>query len=186
MRWFLLPLLAAASPAFAESPAISPTEAPMKALALTQLDGTPLAKGALEGKAVLFVNVASKCGFTRQYDGLQALYAAQKDSGLVVVGVPCNQFGAQEPGKPEEIASFCKLTYGVEFPMLEKQDVNGAGRSDLYKWLVGSEAGGGKDIGWNFEKFLVDRNGNVVGRYPSKVEPSDAALKADIAKALAR
>ncbi|MCB9692612.1 MAG: glutathione peroxidase [Alphaproteobacteria bacterium] len=152
---------------------------------LVQLDGQPMPKATLEGKVVLFVNVASKCGFTRQYDGLQALYAKYRDQGLVVVGAPCNQFGAQEPGSPEEIATFCRMTYGVEFPMLEKQDVNGPERSALYTKLVASPAGGGKDIGWNFEKFLVGRDGRVIARFDSKTEPDAAELVSTIEKALA-
>lgn len=139
---------------------------------------------AIAGKAVLFVNVASKCGYTPQYEGLQALYTQYKDKGLTIVGVPCNQFGAQEPGSAEEIASFCKLNYGVDFPLLEKQDVNGAARSALYTQLISSPAGGGADVKWNFEKFLVAPNGEVVGRFPSKVAPNDPALAAAIEKVL--
>lgn len=152
---------------------------------VTALDGNPLPADVLEHRVVLFVNVASKCGFTPQYDGLQALYAGRKDQGLVVVGVPCNQFGAQEPGSSDEIASFCRVNYGVDFPLLEKQEVNGAGRSALYQWLVGSEAGGGDDVRWNFEKFLVGRDGQVIGRYGSQVTPADDALTGAIDQALA-
>jgi glutathione peroxidase-family protein len=163
-------------PAYAQEVAVNP----LSTLALTRLDGSAMPPGELAGKVVLFVNVASQCGYTPQYEGLQALYQAKKDRGLVIVGVPCNQFGGQEPGGKEEIASFCKLNYGVTFPLLEKQDVNGAGRSGLYRWLV---AGGG-DVKWNFEKFLVDRTGKIVGRYPSKVGPNDPALLAAIDGAL--
>lgn len=151
---------------------------------LVQLDGEPMPEATLKDKVVLFVNVASKCGYTRQYDGLQALYAKYRDRGLVVVGAPCNQFGGQEPGSAEQIATFCRMTYGVEFPMLEKQDVNGTGRSALYTKLIGSEVGGGTDIRWNFEKFLVGRDGKVIARYGSKTEPDDAELVAAIEKAL--
>ena len=105
-------------------------------LQLTRLDGSKLPASELSGKAVMFVNVASACGYTRQYEGLQALYEARKDDGLVIVGVPCNQFGAQEPGSAEEIATFCKTNFGVTFPLLAKQEVNGAGRSALYKSLA--------------------------------------------------
>ncbi len=149
---------------------------PMEALALTSIQGEPFDLAQLAGKAVLFVNVASKCGYTKQYDGLQALYEAKKDEGLVIVGVPCNQFGGQEPGTPEEIVTFCRMNYGVTFPLLEKQDVNGADRSALYQWLIGSEAGGGKNVGWNFEKFLVSPDGQVTQRFGSRVTPDDAAL----------
>lgn len=185
-----LVLFATAMPASASQPdSVEPTatEAHLMSLpTLTALDGTPLAADTLDNKVVLFVNVASKCGFTPQYDGLQALYAAKKDQGLVIVGVPCNQFGAQEPGSPTEIASFCRMNYGVDFPLLEKQDVNGGDRSELYQWLVGSEAGGGKDVRWNFEKFLVGKSGQVIDRYTSQVKPSDDGLVAAIDAALAR
>ena len=151
---------------------------------LVQIDGTPLDPAAIHGKAVLFVNVASKCGYTPQYEGLQALWSTYKARGLVVVGTPCNQFAGQEPGKPEEIASFCKLNYGVDFPLLEKADVNGPKRSALYSLLVGSPAGGGKDIGWNFEKFLVARDGKVVARWGSKVKPDAPELVTAIERVL--
>ena len=156
----------------------------LKTTTLVGLDGQPLPAEAIAGKAVLFVNVASKCGYTPQYEGLQALYTQYKDKGLTIVGVPCNQFGAQEPGSAEEIASFCKLNYGVDFPLLEKQDVNGAARSALYTQLISSPAGGGADVKWNFEKFLVAPNGEVVGRFPSKVAPNDPTLTAAIEKVL--
>lgn len=154
-------------------------------LSLTALDGSPVDPATLKGKVVLVVNVASKCGFTHQYEGLEKLYSARKADGLVVLGVPCNQFGGQEPGSAEEIATFCRTTYGVDFPMLEKQDVNGGSRSELYTRLVGSEAGASKDIGWNFEKFLVGRDGAVVGRYGSSVAPGSDALTTAITTALA-
>lgn len=153
--------------------------------ALTTLTGQPLPPETLTGKVVLFVNVASRCGYTRQYAGLQALFAELKGRDFVIVGVPCNQFGKQEPGTAEEIQSFCSLTYGVDFPMLQKQDVNGADRSPLYAQLVGSAAGGGADIKWNFEKFLVGRDGAVIARYGSKVTPADPDLRAAIEAALA-
>ena len=156
----------------------------MPDLTLTQLDGAPLDKANLDGKVVLYVNVASKCGFTPQYEGLQALHDTYAEKGFTVVGVPCNQFGGQEPGSPQQIANFCQKNYGVTFPMLEKQDVNGAARSPLYDWLVNSEAGAGKNIGWNFEKFLVDRQGRVVAHWDSRTAPQDAAITGAIEKAL--
>lgn len=149
-------------------------------LSLTALNGDPLPKDTLDGKVVLFVNVASRCGYTPQYEGLEALYQSRKDKGLVIVGAPCNQFGGQEPGSAEEIATFCKLNYGVTFPLLAKQDVNGGERSALYSALVGSEAGNGTDIKWNFEKFLVNREGQVVGRYGSGTKPQSEELTAAI------
>ncbi|MCP4808070.1 MAG: glutathione peroxidase [Proteobacteria bacterium] len=153
---------------------------------LTQLDGTPLPAEVLEGRVVLFVNVASKCGFTPQYTGLQSLFEEYEDRGLVLVGVPCNQFGKQEPGSSEEIASFCSLNYGVEFPLLEKQDVNGPDRSPLYDRLIDSDVGGGAKVQWNFEKFLVGRDGTVRNRFGSRTAPEDAELRAAIEAALVR
>lgn len=176
-------LSAAPAPAPA-SPSGSPMSASISSLSLRGLSGQPLESELLAGKVVLFVNVASKCGFTPQYKGLQALYEAHKGDGLVIVGVPCNQFGAQEPGTPEQIEGFCQLNYGVSFPLLEKQDVNGGGRSALYSALVSSPAGGGADVKWNFEKFLVGRDGKVIGRYPSSVAPDAPELLAAIKAAL--
>lgn len=152
---------------------------------MVSLDGSAFDPAALSGKVVLFVNVASKCGFTGQYEGLQALYAAHRDAGLVVVGVPCNQFGWQEPGSSGEIASFCRMTYGVDFPMLDKQSVNGKDRSPLYRWLVGSAVAGGSDVRWNFEKFLVGRDGLVRARFRSQEAPRGGALEAAVLAALA-
>ena len=146
-------------------------------MTLTGVDGTKIEAKQFDGKALLFVNVASKCGYTSQYAGLQALYETYKDQGLEIVGVPCNQFGGQEPGSAEEIQTFCKLNYGVKFTLLEKQDVNGENRSKLYQTLVTSDKGNGTNIRWNFEKFLVDKNGNVVGRFNSAVKPDSVELK---------
>lgn len=156
-----------------------PLPAPLPLLAGGALDAA-----ALAGRAALFVNVASRCGLTPQYAGLQALHDRLHERGLAVIGVPCNQFGAQEPGTPEEITSFCSASYGVTFPLLAKQDVNGPARSPLYRWLLDSEAGGGRDIGWNFEKLLVGRDGEVVARFAPTVRPDDPALLAAIEAAL--
>ena len=147
---------------------------------LTTLEGGPLAADALNGKVVLFVKEASKCGLTPRYDGLVSLDKAYGDRGLVVVGVPCNQFGQQEPGTPDEIKDFAKSKYDVDFTLLAKQDVNGPDRSPLYQFLVGD----GEDIAWNFGKFVVDRAGNVVARFEPLTKPDDADLKAAIEKAL--
>jgi len=136
---------------------------------------------ALDGKLVLVVNVASKCGLTPHYEGLQKLYAGLEPQGFTVVGFPCNQFGAQEPGTPEEIVSFCDMNYGVTFPLTEKIDVNGADQHPIYAWLQTEFPG---DIEWNFEKFLIDRNGKVIKRYPPATTPEDAGLLQDIAEAL--
>lgn len=164
----------------AESAVSSPVSLPLQ-----QLDGSALPAAALQGKVVLFVNVASMCGLTPQYKGLEALYDEKKSDGLVIVGVPCNQFGGQEPGAPAEIASFCQMNYGVSFPLLSKQDVNGTQRSPLYASLVGSAAGGGSDISWNFEKFLVGRDGKVLARFAPTTKPDDPKLRAAIDAALA-
>lgn len=144
------------------------------------LDGTPLDLSAFQGKAVLVVNVASKCGFTKQYDGLQKLHAEWKDRGLVVLGVPSNDFGRQEPGSPEEIATFCRSTYGVDFPLTEKIAVKGEARHPLYAFLT---AGRGEPK-WNFHKYLVGRDGKVLGEFPSKVTPNDPELLAALTAAL--
>lgn len=147
---------------------------------LTTLDGTALAPEALASKVVLFVNVASACGLTPQYSGLVKLDKEYGDRGLVVVGVPCNQFGSQEPGSPEEIQEFTQTKYEVDFTLLEKQDVNGANRSPLYQYLVGD----GPDIAWNFGKFLIGRDGSVLARFEPQTTPDDADLRAAIEKAL--
>jgi len=136
---------------------------------------------ALDGKVVLAVNTASKCGLTPHYAGLQKLYDELSGQGLVVVGFPCNQFGAQEPGTAEDITSFCELNYGVTFPLSEKIDVNGADQHPIYAWLQSEFSG---DIEWNFEKFLIDRNGKVIKRYPPATTPEDSGLLQDIADAL--
>lgn len=160
--------------------------ASLTAIPLTRLDGTPFDQAELQGKVVLFVNVASKCGLTPQYAGLVRLQDRYGAQGFTIVGVPCNQFLGQEPGSAADIASFCSLTYGVDFPLLEKQLVNGAGRGALYQWLVGSEAGRGDDITWNFEKFLVGRDGEVVGRFSPRTLPEDEAVTDAIEAALAK
>ena len=138
-----------------------------------------------KGKVVLIVNTASKCGFTPQFEGLEALWKAYEAKGVVILGFPCNQFGSQDPGSNSEIASFCQLNYGVSFPMMAKVDVNGPAAHPLYKWLVKEAPGilGTKSIKWNFTKFLVGKDGQVIGRYAPTDKP--AGLKADIDKALA-
>ena len=147
---------------------------------LATLDGTPLSEDVIANKVVLFVNVASACGLTPQYAGLMELYNEFKERGFEVIGVPCNQFGAQEPGSPEEIKKFTSSKYDVNFTLLEKQDVNGANRSPLYQFLVGD----GDDISWNFGKFIVGRDGTVVDRFDPKTAPDDVNLRAAIEAAL--
>jgi glutathione peroxidase len=141
------------------------------------LDGKDVPLDTFRGKALLVVNVASKCGFTPQYTGLEAMYRKHKDEGLEVLGFPCDQFGHQEPGDAEEIKNFCSLTYDVTFPMFAKIEVNGSNAHPLWKWMKQQKSGilGLDGIKWNFTKFLIDRNGQVVKRYaptdtPEKIE----------------
>lgn len=144
------------------------------------LDGSERTLNDFAGKVMLIVNVASRCGFTPQYAGLEALYRKHKDAGLVVLGFPCNQFGAQEPGTEAEIQTFCATNYGVSFPMFAKVDVNGANAHALYRHLKSAKPGllGTEAIKWNFTKFLVDRRGEVVARYAPNDKPED--LEQDI------
>jgi glutathione peroxidase len=137
------------------------------------LRGGPADLGQYQGKAVLIVNVASKCGLTPQYEGLERLHERYADRGFVTLGVPCNQFGGQEPGSSDEIASFCSTTYGVTFPMTEKVDVNGDGRHALYEQLTQKPDAEGKagDIQWNFEKFLISPEGEIVARFRPMTDP---------------
>jgi glutathione peroxidase len=135
------------------------------------------------GDVVLVVNTASKCGLTPQYAGLEQLWRSYRDEGLTVLGFPCNQFGAQEPGAEEEIAEFCSANYGVTFPMFAKVEVNGANAHPLYSWLRSERPGeAGEAIEWNFAKFLLDRSGKVIARFAPATEPS--ALRPDIEQAL--
>jgi len=148
-------------------------------------DGSTRSLADHRGKVILVVNTASKCGFTPQYAGLEALWRKHKDAGLVVLGFPCNQFGGQEPGTSDQIASFCSTTYDVTFPVMAKVDVNGDNADPLYAWLK-KEKPGLLSIGvikWNFTKFLIGRNGKVLGRYAPSA--STASLETDIASALA-
>jgi len=145
------------------------------------LAGKPLSLDAYKGKLALVVNTASKCGLTPQYAGLEDLNKKYAGKGLAVLGFPCNQFGAQEPGTAEEIGAFCQKNYGVSFPMFEKIDVNGAGAHPLYQWLKSAAAEAdqpgkkAEDIEWNFAKFLVGRDGKVIRRYSAKTKPEDIA-----------
>lgn len=148
------------------------------------IDGTPDLLGPLRGHVVLAVNVASRCGYTPQYSGLEQLYRGLKAERFVVVGFPCNQFGAQEPGDERQIAQFCSTTYDVTFPMSAKIEVNGPNRHPLYAWLTAAQNGFPGDIGWNFEKFLIGRDGRVLHRYPPGTRPEDKGLMQDIAGAL--
>ncbi|WP_454716205.1 glutathione peroxidase [Caulobacter segnis] len=139
------------------------------------LDGQDVSLADYRGQVLLIVNTASKCGFTPQYEGLEALYKAHKDRGFAVLAFPCNQFGAQEPGNAEEIANFCSLTYDVTFPVMSKIDVNGADAHPLYKFLKKEQKGllGTEAIKWNFTKFLIGKDGEVVERFAPTVKPED-------------
>jgi glutathione peroxidase len=150
------------------------------------LRGGPADLDQYRGKALLIVNVASQCGLTPQYEGLQKLYQTYADRGLMIVGVPCNQFGAQEPGTPDEIAEFCSTMYSVTFPLTEKVEVNGEGRHPLYAQLTATADAEGEagDIQWNFEKFLISPDGERVRRFRPMVKPEDDILVSAIEESL--
>lgn len=155
---------------------------------LARLDGTPgTLRDLTQGRPALLVNVASKCGLTPQYTALEQIHATYADRGFTVVGLPCNQFGGQEPGSSEEIAEFCSATYGVSFPMSEKVEVNGSGRHPVYQDLVQTPDQSGKagDISWNFEKFLVAADGTVLARFAPQVVPDDPRVIAAIEQVVA-
>jgi len=149
-------------------------------IALNTLEGQPQSLSAYKGKVVLAVNVASECGYTPQYAGLQQLYAEQKDRGLVVLGFPCNQFGGQEPGTAAQIETFCQKNYGVTFPLFEKVEVKGPGKAPLYQFLTAKHG----EPAWNFHKYLIGRDGQVIQAFGSKVAPNSPELKAAIEAAL--
>ena len=160
------------------SEAASPLVGTMK-----RIDGSSQDLSAYQGKVVLIVNVASQCGYTSQYAGLQKLYETYKDKGLVILGFPANDFGAQEPGSDGEIAAFCATSYGVTFDMFAKTSVTGANKTPLYQALTESADPSG-EVGWNFEKFLLGRDGQVIGRFKSSIGPEDPKLVAAIKAAL--
>jgi glutathione peroxidase len=156
-------------------------------VSISSLDGEPNALADQKGKVTLLVNVASFCGLTPQYEGLEQLHERFGAQGFSVIGVPCNQFGAQEPGTPDEIKTFCSTTYGVTFPLTEKIDVNGDTRHELYKALTPKPDAEGHtgDIRWNFEKFLIGRDGEVIARFSPLVEPANDDLVGAVEKAVA-
>jgi len=149
------------------------------------IDGTAVDLAAYKGQVVLVVNVASRCGATPQYAGLQKLYEANKDKGFVILGFPANDFGSQEPGSDAEIAQFCTAKYAVTFPMFSKITVKGSAKSPLYKALTEAAVSPG-EVAWNFEKFLIGRDGSVIGRFKTRVQPDDPELVAAIEAALAK
>jgi glutathione peroxidase len=159
--------------------------APVYSIKMKSLEGKPFSLADYKGKVVLLVNVASKCGYTPQYKGLQALQDKYKAKGLTVVGVPCNDFGSQEPGSSEEIRKFCTDNYNVTFPLTEKVHVKGAEQHPLYARLTGKDAEFPGDIKWNFGKFVIGRDGKILNRFDSKVTPESPELTSAIEAALA-
>ena len=154
----------------------------IKQIIVKDINGKPINLSDYKGKILLIVNVASYCGYTKQYAGLEEIYKKYKDKGFEILAFPCNQFGEQEPGTNEEIKNFCSSKFDVTFKLFDKIDVNGKDKSPLYSILTDNEVTGKADIKWNFEKFLIDKNGNVVARYTSKVEPNSEELISVIEK----
>lgn len=161
---------------------------PVLNFTMNDIQGNPVNLADYQGKAILIVNVASKCGFTRQYGGLEALHLKYGPRGLVILGFPANNFGGQEPGSNEEIAQFCQANFGVTFPMFAKISVKGDDQAPLYQYLTSEEAlpGQSGDVKWNFEKFLIGKDGKVIARFPSKVAPESPELIVPIEAALAQ
>jgi glutathione peroxidase len=170
----------------APSPAQTKQAASIYEFEMDDIDGNPVKLADYRGKVLLVVNVASQCGYTPQYAGLQALYGKYRDRGLAVLGFPANNFGSQEPGTNEQIRQFCTTNYNATFPMFSKISVKGDDKHPLYRYLTGSEQGRqfGAEIKWNFNKFLIDRDGNIVGVYGSKTEPQSPEMIAQIESAL--
>lgn len=166
--------------------AASAFAAELNAIAFSDAAGTETRLKAYEGKVVLVVNVASKCGLTGQYKGLEALYQKHKDAGLVVLGFPCNDFGGQEPGTIEEIQTFCKTTYNVSFPLMGKLSVKGKDQHPLYAALTGPKGAFPGDVAWNFGKFLIGRDGKPLARFEPKVQPESPEITAAVEKALGK
>ncbi|MET3956537.1 glutathione peroxidase [Rhodococcus sp. OAS809] len=165
---------------------LEPMTTPVQNIAINTLGGVPTSLGEYDGRAVLVVNVASKCGLTPQYSALEKLASEYADRGLTVIGIPCNQFMGQEPGTAEEIETFCSTTYGVTFPLLEKIEVNGENQHPLYAELTkaADAEGAAGDIQWNFEKFLIGPDGTVVNRFRPRTEPDAPEVVAAIEAAL--
>lgn len=158
----------------------------IKQINVKDIDGKSVNLADYQGKVLLIVNVASYCGYTKQYSGLEDIYKEYNSKGFEILAFPCNQFGGQEPGTNEEIKNFCFSKFDVTFKLFDKIDVNGKNRSPLYSILTDNEVTGKGDIKWNFEKFLVDKDGNIVARFPSSVEPSSKKLTSVIEKELAK
>lgn len=154
-------------------------------ISVKDIDGKTVNLADFKGKVLLIVNVASYCGYTKQYAGLEEIYKKYKNNGFEILAFPCNQFGEQEPGTNEEIKNFCSSKFDVTFKLFDKIDVNGKNKSPLYSILTDNEVTGKADIKWNFEKFLIDKNGNIVERFPTKIEPTSDKLISAIKKAIA-
>lgn len=190
---FLLAALAAAGGAYHygfilnPTPTAAPAEKSMYEFTMKDIDGKDVKLDSYKGKVVMIVNVASKCGYTPQYEGLEAVYKKYRDQGFVVLGFPANNFMGQEPGTEKEIKEFCSTKYGVTFPMFSKISVTGADQHPLYTFLTSKESNPefGGDISWNFNKFLADRNGKIVARFSSKDKPDSELVAAAIEKYLA-
>jgi glutathione peroxidase len=155
-------------------------------VSVKDIDGKDVKLSDYNGKVLLLVNVASYCGFTKQYSGLEEIYKEYKDKGFEILAFPCNQFGEQEPGTNEEIKNFCASKFDVTFRLFDKIDVNGKNKSPLYTILTDNKITGKGEIKWNFEKFLIDKKGNVVARFPSKVEPTSEKLISALEKELSK
>lgn len=185
---FTLALVAIAflSSALAENKKGDKMSSNIKNVTVKDIDGTDVKLSDYNGKVLLIVNVASYCGYTKQYSGLEEIYRKYKDNGFEILAFPCNQFGQQEPGSNEEIKNFCTTKFDVTFRLFDKIDVNGSNKSPLYTILTDNSVTGKGDIKWNFEKFLIDKNGNVVARYPSKVEPTNKELISALEKELSK
>lgn len=158
----------------------------IKQIVVKDIDGKSVNLSDYKGKVLLIVNVASYCGYTKQYAGLEQIYKEYKEKGFEILAFPCNQFGEQEPGTNEEIKNFCSSKFDVSFKLFDKIDVNGKDKSPLYSILTDNEVTGKADIKWNFEKFLIDKDGNVVARYSSKIEPTGKELISAIEKELVK
>ena len=188
--------LFAARPAYPENVVKEPTKAPAASkdgkpgspldFTVQDINGKDTKLSQYKGKVVMIVNVASKCGYTPQYEQLEAVYKKYADKGFVILGFPANNFNSQEPGTNEEIETFCKSKFGVTFPMMSKISVVGADKAPLYHYLTEKQTAGdfAGEIGWNFSKFIVDRNGNLIARYHSKIKPDDKMVTQEIEKAL--
>ena len=183
--WLALAALLVGVACTAEKRGESPKLQPLPDFALKRLDGSADSLGAHRGQVLLIVNVASQCGYTPQYEGLQALYERYRERGFSILGFPSNDFGKQEPGSDQEIAKFCRANYGVEFPMFTKCKVLGEDAHPLYRELASRPEPIGGDVTWNFEKYLVDREGRVAARFDSEVTPEDPRVVKHIEQLLA-